>query len=245
MTTLAKKLAEVMAAIDHVEKSGRNESQKYNYVKAADVAHAVRGKLAEKKIVMMPVMVQADNHAYQVDKDGIVRHWNQTDVTVTYRFIDGESGETLDIQSCGTGLDTGDKASYKSLTGALKYALRMAFLIPDESDPEADESVDEPQGKPQSAPQERPKSPPSANTGHSNDISGVVEAALVKPVKGGKRRVGILVKGTWYGSFDEEYVKKLDGSKGKRVDFTAIQDGAFWNIDQLIAVDGVEVGGPF
>ena len=40
------------------------------------------------------------------------------------------------------GCDNNDKAAYKAQTGALKYALKNAFLIPDEADPEADESVD-------------------------------------------------------------------------------------------------------
>ena len=35
-------------------------------------------------------------------------------------------------------MDSGDKAIYKAMTGALKYALRMNFLIPDELDPEND-----------------------------------------------------------------------------------------------------------
>jgi hypothetical protein len=46
------------------------------------------------------------------------------------------------LHSYGTGTDKGDKAVYKAMTGALKYGLRHAFLIPDESDPEADTSTD-------------------------------------------------------------------------------------------------------
>jgi hypothetical protein len=36
----------------------------------------------------------------------------------------------------------GDKAVLKAQTGALKYALRNAFLVPDDTDPEGDETTD-------------------------------------------------------------------------------------------------------
>ena len=45
---------------------------------------------------------------------------------------------TLDFQSIGTGADSGDKAPYKATTGAIKYALLTAFLIPTGDDPEND-----------------------------------------------------------------------------------------------------------
>ena len=60
------------------------------------------------------------------------------DVAVDVTFTDAESGESVTVQSFGCGQDTGEKAIYKAMTGALKYALRMNFLIPDESDPEND-----------------------------------------------------------------------------------------------------------
>ena len=66
------------------------------------------------------------------------------DVKMEFSFFDGDCPETVPIvlHSYGTGTDKGDKAVYKAQTGALKYGLRHAFLIPDESDPEADSSVD-------------------------------------------------------------------------------------------------------
>jgi hypothetical protein len=38
----------------------------------------------------------------------------------------------------GQGLDSGDKAPYKAMTGALKYALLQSFLLATGDDPEAD-----------------------------------------------------------------------------------------------------------
>ena len=135
---LAAKLAEVMATIDHVEKRGRNEFQNYDYVKAADIARAVRTELAKRGVIMLQSIV--DKRFYEVPaREGVMQ---ATDLHIQFTFYDGETGEKLTTDGYGSGTDKGDKASYKAQTGALKYALRHAFLIPDESDPEADASVD-------------------------------------------------------------------------------------------------------
>lgn len=48
----------------------------------------------------------------------------------------------LTIASYGEGRDRGDKAPYKALTGALKYALIQTFLIATGDDPEHEGSED-------------------------------------------------------------------------------------------------------
>jgi hypothetical protein len=53
-------------------------------------------------------------------------------------FRDAETGEVISGRAIGWGADSLDKAPYKAMTGALKYLLRMNFLIPDEQDPEGD-----------------------------------------------------------------------------------------------------------
>jgi hypothetical protein len=58
------------------------------------------------------------------------------EVTLDYQFIDGDSDEILSVPSYGEGRDSGDKAPYKALTGALKYALIQTFLIATGDDPE-------------------------------------------------------------------------------------------------------------
>jgi hypothetical protein len=57
-------------------------------------------------------------------------------VVMTYAFTDVESGEAVVVKVPGEGLDGGDKATYKAMTGALKYALLQTFLIATGDDPE-------------------------------------------------------------------------------------------------------------
>src|SRR6202045_3796544 len=60
---------------------------------------------------------------------------------MAYTFIDVDTGEEITAKVAGQGLDSGDKAPYKAMTGALKYALLQSFLIATGDDPE-DERAD-------------------------------------------------------------------------------------------------------
>ncbi len=133
---LASKLAEIMGEIGRITKGGTNSAQGYKYVMASQVADAVREKLAAHNVIMLPV-------GADVVESGRTPSEKQSLLTIrfTWRFVDGDSGETLDFQSIGTGADSGDKAAYKATTGAIKYALLTAFLIPTGDDPENDATV--------------------------------------------------------------------------------------------------------
>jgi len=57
-------------------------------------------------------------------------------VIMAYTFTDENSAEEVTARVAGEGLDIGDKASYKAMTGALKYALLQSFLLATGDDPE-------------------------------------------------------------------------------------------------------------
>jgi len=137
---LVAKLADIVREIDSVEKRGENKFQNYKYVKAADVAWLVRKALSERNIYLVSDVIDMRNYEIPA-KEGVMQ---AVDIKMQFSFFDGDSPETVPIvlHSCGTGTDKGDKAVYKAMTGALKYGLRHAFLIPDDSDPEGDEKTD-------------------------------------------------------------------------------------------------------
>lgn len=138
--SLLAKLAKILKEVGNVEKTGYNDYQKYHYVKAADVAWSVRKALTTYNVFMVTDVIDKVNYTIPA-KEGVMQ---AIDVKVEFSFFDGDAPETHPIvfHSFGTGTDKGDKAIYKAMTGALKYGLRHAFLIPDESDPEADTAVD-------------------------------------------------------------------------------------------------------
>jgi len=145
--TLKEKLHKIYSTIDAIEKRGESTALKYKYIKAADVTNAIRKQLTDLKVyaeinfdfVGVPFTI-----ARAKDKDA---PFTAVLVKCSVQFHDLESNEILTGSGLGTGADTGDKAAYKAQTGALKYALKNAFLVPDEpgyeADPEADPTVDE------------------------------------------------------------------------------------------------------
>lgn len=130
---IAAKMAAAMKEIDAVTKKGRNENQKYNYVRAADVANEVRTALVNNGIAFTYDVSECRNWEKASNSGSML---NYCHIKVDCLFIDSESGESVTAGAVGWGMDSGDKAPYKAMTGALKYIMRMTFLIPDESDPE-------------------------------------------------------------------------------------------------------------
>ena len=141
--TLKEKLYKVYQEIARIEKGGYNSAQKYDYVKASDVTHAVRKQLIDLKVyaeINFDFVGDTFTIARAKDKDA---PFSAVRVKCSVVFHDLESLETLTSSGLGTGCDNNDKAAYKAQTGALKYALKNAFLIPDDADPEADTTVDD------------------------------------------------------------------------------------------------------
>lgn len=134
---LVARLAEVVKAVKNVEKNGRNEHHKYDYVTETDMVEALRDHLASRGIVAVPFV---DKVSTERTEKGLMAH-----VEMHYKFTDGP--ESVSVRTVGSGYDIpGDKAVYKAMTGALKYALRQLFLIPTGDDPERDEKDNDGRG---------------------------------------------------------------------------------------------------
>jgi hypothetical protein len=132
---LREKFAEVRRRLGYVQKRGHNERHNYNYVTAADLAGSVGDILAELGVVVIPQLQSISTEPPRSSSERIAR------IVMNYRFIDARSGEELTVRVAGEGADAGDKAPYKAMTGALKYALLQSFLLATGDDPE-DERAD-------------------------------------------------------------------------------------------------------
>ena len=127
---LREKFAEVRRRLGYVQKRGHNERNNYSYVTAADLAGSVGDILAELGVVVIPQLQSISTETPCSSSDRIAR------VVMNYRFVDARSGEELSVRVAGEGADPGDKAPYKAMTGALKYALLQSFLLSTGDDPE-------------------------------------------------------------------------------------------------------------
>jgi len=129
---LRQKLAEVRRRIGYVQKRGHNERFNYSYVTAADIAGSVGDILAELGVVVIP-RLEDISYESAVGRGEAAR---MARVVMAYTFADVDSGEEVIAKVAGQGLDAGDKAPYKAMTGALKYALLQSFLLATGDDPE-------------------------------------------------------------------------------------------------------------
>jgi len=161
MAALVAKIAAVIKDVGAVPKSGFNEHFKYAYRKHEDIANAVSPALQKNGVLILPV-----------EKKFIVQQPGYVMIDVTYRITDGLA--FFDIHGIGEGKDSGDKATYKAQTGAMKYALNDLLMLPSEADPENDHGTGEgkppagktppaqgkpPSGKPATPPQGKPAAP--------------------------------------------------------------------------------------
>ena len=142
---LRQKLAEVRRRVGYIQKRGHNERFNYSYVTAADIAGSVGDILAELGVVVIPSLeeISYESAAGRGGATPMAR------VIMAYTFADVDSDEEVVATAAGQGLDAGDKAPYKAMTGALKYALLQTFLLATGDDPE-DERVDAHFNKPSS-----------------------------------------------------------------------------------------------
>ena len=146
LAALAKKLLGIMAEIGGVvKKTGFNAHLKKNYSTTADLAEAMRGKLVEKNVLLLPDLLLTERYEIETKETGnreqgtgSVKRQAQ-DVTVRYTFLDCETGASLTVRAAGTGMDSGDKAVSIAQTGALRAVLRSAFLIYEDDEPDAGE----------------------------------------------------------------------------------------------------------
>jgi hypothetical protein len=137
--TLFGKIATVMGEVGRVAKDGYNDFHKYDYVTEAALVEAVRQKLAEKNVALIPSLSSTDERPYTTEKG---KQSVVTTANVAFTFVDGDTGAMFRAEWAGQGDDPADKGLYKAYTGALKYFLMKTFLIPTGNDPEADTDAD-------------------------------------------------------------------------------------------------------
>jgi hypothetical protein len=144
--------------------------QKYNYSTAGDVLLPVQKACNEQGLIVMADCIESKIEP------------GRASVIVRLTVADTETGEYLSVTSPGYAEDfsykdnrpNSDKAVYKAITGATKYAVRSCFCLPSDDDPER-------------APQQRL----ITNRGSSRFVSTPkVETALIEQTTAELKRLG-------------------------------------------------------
>lgn len=143
--SIYKKILEVQKAVGNVPKKGYNSFHKYHYATEADIL-TVKETLNAHGLIVLPT-THEETTGFKPDG----KSW--ASVTLLFKVIDTETGESVESQFTGYAEDSNDKAIYKATTGANKYFYLKFFGIATEDDPERD---DQPQ-QPKRATNNRPK----------------------------------------------------------------------------------------
>ncbi len=144
--SIYKKMQEVSVKVKNIEKKIMvgTGSNAYKAVGDADVVREINKAekevglvsfVKESKVFHQEIIKAQNDKGYTTLKYSFV-------VLLTLAIVDIESGEIVEVESVGHGLDSADKAPGKAMTYARKYALLNAYKIPTGEDPDAEKSVE-------------------------------------------------------------------------------------------------------
>jgi hypothetical protein len=128
----------VMKEVKNIEKSmtigtGNNS---YKGISDKDVKQKIGEAMAKNNLVCFPIKIEPTTKIErweEMDSYSKTMKTKQsvfTEVLVTYKIIYALSGEHIEIQGFGYGIDAQDKGAGKATTYALKNALLYTFLVP-------------------------------------------------------------------------------------------------------------------
>jgi hypothetical protein len=134
-----KKMSDVMKDVKAVTKDQKNTAQGFKFRGIDQFVNALYPALTKHGVFMTPRSVNYSQELKEVvrgsGKAGVDKH---VSILMEYDFY-AEDGSKVTVGPVpAEGLDSGDKATNKALSAALKYALIQTFSIPTEDMAEAD-----------------------------------------------------------------------------------------------------------
>lgn len=128
-------LSKVMADVGAVKKSGHNSQSNYNFRGIDAVTSAVYPALVKHGVVVAPKVLDYQYGTVTVGRNRT--EMGHARLTVQFTFH-GPEGDQLIAVTAGEAFDSGDKATAKAHSVALRTALLQTLCLPtDEPDPDA------------------------------------------------------------------------------------------------------------
>jgi len=133
---LIKAVLNVMSEVKNIDKNmtvGEGTKMAYKAVSDKDVKSIIGESMRNNGLVIFPIKIEPltkiETWSEKTNYGDKMKQSVFTEVKTTY-LLAHESGESIEIQGYGHGIDSQDKSSGKATTYALKYALLYQFLIP-------------------------------------------------------------------------------------------------------------------
>ena len=134
--TLWTAIHAVMVEVKNIEKGLTVGEGKMSYKGVSDKDVKVKiGQAMEKhNLIILPIKVEPNLKIERWEEDSNYGKKTKqtvfTEVLTTYKIVHTLTGETVEIQGYGHGVDSQDKSAGKATTYALKYALLYLFMVP-------------------------------------------------------------------------------------------------------------------
>lgn len=156
-----KKMSQVMAEIGSVGKDQRNAAQGFAFRGIDQFVNALYPALVKHGVFIAPRVVREEHEIREVERSGGRKGLDKhVALLVEYRFYAEDGSSVVVGPIASEGIDSGDKATNKALSAALKYALIQTFSVPTADMEEADKDSPKLEGKKVSAPA-KGKAPPT------------------------------------------------------------------------------------
>lgn len=141
---LYQKIQGVSNEIRNIAKDMTVGSGSYSYKAVSDLDVTLAVKDAETKFKLCSIPIKQELVSSEVlrtvKKNGDEGFTFVDTIKMTIKIFDLEGTDSIEIESFGKGIDSGDKGFGKASTYARKYALLNAYKIATGQDPDADKS---------------------------------------------------------------------------------------------------------
>lgn len=137
-------IPKIMQAIGAVAKNRKNVQQGYQFRGIDDVYNALAGPMAENGVFCVPKVIGEPKRSQWETKNKATMFSVFLMAEFTFYAPDGSS---ITATTAGEGMDTGDKATNKAMSAALKYAMLDVFCIPTEEPKDSENDSPEPKKK--------------------------------------------------------------------------------------------------
>ena len=147
MSLIYKQMALVQKDFQTVKKDSKNSAQGFNFRGIDALVNAAHEVFSKHGVFVTTDIVSKQSEVREVTRsNGKIGMDKIVDLTVKYTFY-AEDGSNVSSTIASEGLDSGDKATNKALSAALKYALIQTFQVPTQDMEDADKDSPEIQVK--------------------------------------------------------------------------------------------------
>lgn len=140
MSNIYQAITDIMSEGYAITKDKRNAQQGFRYRGIDDVLNTFQPLLAKHHVFVVPEVLDQQRQERTTGKGGSLLY---SLLRMRYTFY-AEDGSSVSAVVVGEGMDSGDKASNKAMSVAMKYAMFQVFCIPTEEMQDPDAETPEP-----------------------------------------------------------------------------------------------------